>query len=276
MTPDLEHLQKLLYRLIASPGAVAKGPGSAPGAAAVEFDGVIRGDVRISAFERLEIYANAYFYRLLDCLKEDFPATFAVLGSENFELLVADYLVEFPPTEPSIFYAGRFLAQFLGRHHFAQRWPFAADLARLERTTIEVFHGPDATPLDENVMRSLPPEGWPCFELSLHPAVRILALGWNVSEVLRAVNEERAWHEPRGEESSVLVFRQNSQVYFRALEPAERRALDPRAMPATFETICEVIANGTDEADPASEINRLLQRWLADGVLVGTSTSAPA
>jgi len=275
MMPDLEHLQKLLYRLITSPGAMADGSGRERGLSAAELDGVIRGDERVSAVERLEIYANAYFYRLLDCLKEDFPATLAVLGPHNFELLVAGYLVEFPLTEPSIFYAGRFFAQFLERHQFAHRWPFATDLARLERATIEAFHGPDAEPIDANLMRSLAPEQWPGFVLSLHPAAHILDLGWDVAEVLRAVNEERNWPSPKREPASVLVFRQNARVYFRTLEPLERRALARARMPVSFAEVCEVIAGGTDGPDPASEINRLLQRWLADGILVRVSTSIP-
>ena len=73
---------------------------------------MIRRDARV---ERLEIYANAYFYRILDCLKEDFPATLATLGADNFHNLVTGYLIEYPPTEPSISYAGRHLAEFL-RH----------------------------------------------------------------------------------------------------------------------------------------------------------------
>jgi len=83
---------------------------------------VIRGDERLSALQRLKIYADAYFYRLLDCLKEDFPATAAVTG-EAFAGLVRAYLDEHPPTEPSIFYAGRHLADFVGNHALAERWP---------------------------------------------------------------------------------------------------------------------------------------------------------
>ena len=36
---------------------------------------LVRGDSRLCATERVNIYANAYFYRLLDCLHEEFPAS---------------------------------------------------------------------------------------------------------------------------------------------------------------------------------------------------------
>ena len=105
---------------------------------------LVHGDQRLSAAERVEIYANAYFYRLLECLGEDFPATLAVLGADNFPALVKEYLLEHPPTEPSILYAGLYLADFLNDHPFAERWPFISDLARLERAVLDVFHAADA------------------------------------------------------------------------------------------------------------------------------------
>src|SRR5262249_1323716 len=123
--------------------AITAAPGAARSSRAAVLSGVIRGDERLSALQRLNIYADAYFYRLLDCLKEDFPATAAVTG-DAFEGLVRAYLDKHAPAEPSIFYAGQRLADFLGDHPVGERWPFLAELARLERTLIEVFHAADA------------------------------------------------------------------------------------------------------------------------------------
>ncbi len=268
METDLQSLQSLLYRLITARDGVTARLQSESALPAAGIEAVIRGDDRLGAVQRVEIYATAYFHRLLDCLKEDFPATLAALGSENFQQLIADYLAEFPPSEPSIFYAGRYLADFMGRHGIARERPFAEDLARLERTTIEVFHAPDASPLEGILMQSIPPERWAAFELQLHPAVVLLEVKWKVTEVLRAVNDAREWSVPVPEVATVIVFRQNARVYFRELEPAERPALALASRPVRFAEVCEAIANGSDADDPASEINRLFQRWLADGVLV--------
>src|SRR5579875_481000 len=67
MKPDLKRLQILLYR------AITEGPDGGLGQDFLLR--MIRGDERLSASERIAIYANAYFYRLLDCLRDDFPAT---------------------------------------------------------------------------------------------------------------------------------------------------------------------------------------------------------
>src|SRR6266481_2199817 len=155
MHVNLREVQTLLYRLITTPeGATQLGNESDP--APDEAEVLVRGDHRLNVIERVNIYANAYFYRLLDCLCEEFPATFAVLGSANFAALVRDYLLACPPTEPSIFYAGRHLSGFLRDYPLTQRWPFIIELVRLERTIVEVFHAGDASTLNDEALRAIP------------------------------------------------------------------------------------------------------------------------
>src|SRR5438477_1826405 len=132
---NLRELQILVYQLITRPDRLNGG-----GHVACPFpdvEPVIRTSRNCADSERIAIYANAYFYRLLDCLMEDYPATLAVIGSTDFTGVTRDYLVSQPPTEPSIFHAGRNLAHFLWRHSISRRWPFIAELARLERATLE-------------------------------------------------------------------------------------------------------------------------------------------
>ncbi|MGZ3621094.1 MAG: HvfC/BufC family peptide modification chaperone, partial [Candidatus Binataceae bacterium] len=188
--PGLENLQALLYRLITAPEGVAAGLAAerAPGPTTRDdLDQLIEGDDRLSAAERLEIYANAYFYRILDCLKEDFPATLATLGADNFHNLVTGYLIEYPPTEPSIAYAGRYMSEFLRHHPLSERWPFIAELARLERALTEVFHAAEAEPLSAEAMRSVAPEDWPAIMMRTHPALAIVDCEWRVDELLRRI-----------------------------------------------------------------------------------------
>jgi hypothetical protein len=264
----LAGLEALLYRLITAPRGVEEGLANEKSFRAAGLESIICGDDRLSAKERVEIYANAYFYRLLDVLKEDFPATLAVLGDVNFHNLITGYLIEYPPTEPSIFYAGRHLQDFLRTHPMRDQSPFLADLAGLERTTLEVFHGPEAQSLDAAGMREVPPQDWPAMTLRTHPAARIMDLGWCVDTLLRAVENNEAWEPSAPGPASILVWRQNSRVYYRQLESGERTALGLAQNGATFAAICDAIVAETAECDDfAALINQLLARWLSDGVL---------
>lgn len=265
MTSDLTSLQTLLYRAItASPGGVTKTPEGGIGAG---LESLIRGDERLSAVERITIYADAYFYRLLDCLKEDFPATLAVVGQPAFEDLIRSYLTEYPPTEPSIFFAGRNLADFLAVHHLSDRWPFLAELARLERTLIEVFHDPDAPALSASQVHEIAPADWPTLSLRTHPALRMLDCEWRVNDVLRAIETATEWREPEPGPVFLLVWRQGTQVYYRELELPERAALEVASRGADFATVCEAFALWLDAEDPTAAINEILTRWLSDWLL---------
>ena len=109
----LNELQNVLYQRITNLDTTKESLGAERLPASAVFDALVHGDERLSAAERIGIYADAYFYRLLECLGEDFPATQAVLGTDNFAALVKGYVLEHPPTEPSIIYAGLYLADFL-------------------------------------------------------------------------------------------------------------------------------------------------------------------
>ena len=186
MPTQLKNLQSLLYRLITAPSGVAEGLAAERELGAGGLDAIVLGDDRLSAEARVDIYANMYFYRILDALKEDFPATLAVLGADNFHNLVTGYLLEYPPTEASISNCGSHLANYLRDHPMREGAPFVADLAKLERAIVEVFQASDAPALNRDSLRAIAPDEWPAMKLRIHPSAQILALDWRVSELLRA------------------------------------------------------------------------------------------
>lgn len=137
----------------------------------------------------------------------------------------------------------RFLADVLAGHSFRQRWPFLVELARLERIIIEVFHAPDTDPLDAASLRVISPADWPTFMLRTSTALAILDCEWAVNEVLPAIEEKREWSPPRHTPTSILVWRQTSQVHYRELDVGERDALRMSRDGASFAMICEAVAS---------------------------------
>lgn len=275
---DLKSLQAILYRLITAPEGVEDGLATEKTLPPGGLDAIIVGDDRLSARERVEIYANAYFYRLLDVLKEDFPATVAVIDETAFHNLVTGYLIDHPPTEPGIQHASRHLPDFIRTHPLHERWPFITDLAHLERAMLEVFHGQDAESLDATAMRTVAPDDWPAIRLRTHPSLRILDLGWRADTVRRAVESGEPWKEPARGAVVLLVWRRGSQVHYRELERGERAALALAQSGATFAVMCDAIVaeTGDEDEEAPALISRLLGRWLGDGVLArGDSWPAP-
>jgi hypothetical protein len=271
MPINLKDLQSLLYRLITAPSGVAEGLADERELGAGGLDAIVLGDERLSSEARVDIYANMYFYRILDALKEDFPATLAVLGDDNFHNLVTGYLLEYPPTGPSITHSGSHLAEYLRDHPMREDTPFIADLAKLERATVEVFLGPNAPTLKPDALRAVAVEDWPGMKLKLHPSAQILKLDWRVSDLLRAVEDHRPWNPPNQGPIRVLAWRRNSQVFHRDLDPTEANALKAAAHSATFAEICDIVAATADNQDPVATMNELLSRWLSNSLLTPSS-----
>jgi len=266
MAIHLKDLQSLLYRLITAVSGVAEGVAAERELGATGLDAIVLGDDRLSAEARVDIYANMYFYRILDALKEDFRSTLAVLGEDNFHNLITGYLLEYPPTEPSISDCGRHLADYLRDHPLREGMPFITDLGKLERAIVEVFQGPDAVALESDSLSAVAPEDWPAMRLRIHPSAQILALDWGVSELLRAVEEHLPRKPAERGAVKVLVWRRNARVFYRDLESAEADALGAASRGATFAEICDVVANAGIE-DPVAAMNRMLARWISDSLL---------
>jgi hypothetical protein len=268
MQPGLGDLQGLLYRLITATSGVEEGLANEKKLPPAGIAAFVRSDARLSAIDRVEIYANMYFYRLLDAIKEDFPATLRVVGDANFHNLITGYLAEYPPGDSSITEASRYLAEFAWTSSAPEKWPFIADLIRLERAILEVFLGPDGRPLSVESMKGIPAAQWPSIRITVHPALQVINSEWRVDEILRAVESEQPLPEPKQERREILVWRNNYSVNYRPLDDLERSALSMIRFGYPFGAMCEAVAtHGADSATPA-EMSRMLMRWLTEGLLV--------
>ena len=57
----------------------------------------IKPNDRLTSLERVEIYNRQYWFRLIDCLYEDFPGLATVLGKREFNRrAILAYLQSFP------------------------------------------------------------------------------------------------------------------------------------------------------------------------------------
>jgi Putative DNA-binding domain len=109
--------------------------------AAAEF---IRPNDRLSSFERLEIYNRQYWFRVLDCLWDDYPGLRAIVGQRKFMGLITAYLARYPSDSYTLRDLGNRLERFLREEPqlVAPREELAIDMARFEWAQIIAFAGP--------------------------------------------------------------------------------------------------------------------------------------
>ncbi len=267
--PTLEDTQRLLWTLISAPNGAGAALAADPEATGLRgaVEAQIAGDERLSALDRVEIYANMYFYRLRDCLVEDFRAVHAVVGPTHFHNLITDYVLACPSTHPSLRFAGRHLPSMLATHGLADQWPFLADLARLEWAMLDAFDAADARVLQESDLERIPAEGWSDLRLRLVPSARLLDLDWAVLDTWRHVDRDEAPHEPARASTALLVWRRGFRVLHRTVEPTERVALDQLRAEAPFGTLCERLAEAVGQDAAPIETLGIVRRWLAEELL---------
>lgn len=145
----LQALEEWMLTTITHPQGVLAGVAQASETAiAPSVTSAVCTTVTWSAEERLGIYWNAYFARLHECLREEFPVLRQALGDDVFDEFAFEYLQTHPPTSYTLSRLGSQLPAFLAasRPHREGEVPdwadFLADLAAFEWTLSEVFDGP--------------------------------------------------------------------------------------------------------------------------------------
>lgn len=287
--PSLRRTQEIFWRLLTAPEGVHAGLRklSASGdlqAGQIEelFSG---GDGReeggLPAAERLDIYANMYFYRLLDALKEDYPRLLEAIGEKRFHNLITDYLLQHPSRHPSLRYLGESLPAFAAAHPLGREFPWLHDLARLEWDRVEIFDAPDATSLSRDDLAGLPQERAGEARFTLVPACRVRRFDHDVARLWRELKEAAASKPEKIGQPQISsrttwlrIWRQEFIVYHKRIEEDEARALESLRDGTPLESICQQLAAGITIEKATERIGRLMQAWIEDGLLASFELSS--
>ena len=269
MPPDLAATQERFWELITAPEGVER---ALPELArrdpeAVPLERWLNARGALGAVPRLDIYADMYFYRLLEVLQGDYAKVAAVVGEAAFHNLITDYLLAHPSTSPSIRDAGNRLPGFLKTHALSQRYAFLSDLALLEWARVEVFDRENVEVLTAQDLEALPPGEWGTLPLRAVPALRVLDLQFAAQEIFAALDRGEA-AAPEVRPLSLLVWRRRIQIWMRPALPGEEQPLALIRAGCTFAQLCEELrrSTATDER-AARHAFELLSGWLDAGLL---------
>lgn len=248
--PDLKKNQNKLFKLITAPEGVHK---------ELERNWAnlpIIGDKKLSAAERLDIYANMYFYRILDSLKEDFSVTLKIIGDSRFNNLITDYLLKHPSKYFSMRDIGKPLPHFIKKHPLRKQWPYLSDLAKVEWAVIEAFDAKNNEILKENDLTQLKPKDWITLQLTLVDSAEMIRLDFEIVPLLTKKTPKKI----NKKKNQILVWRKNLEVCYRTLNSQEAKLLTGITKQKTFTQLCE-------SAKDPSLVASYLKQWLNDEIL---------
>jgi len=215
---SLDTVQQWFQAVVTHPDGVEGGVESEEAQALIrlprgELEAVIRRSRNLTAAERIGIYANAYYSRLLECVGECFPMLKATLGGEVFAGFAFDYLQRYPSRSYTLDRLGENFPRFLDETRPGPEdggplpgevgWPdFLIDLASLEWALAKVFDGPGTegqTLLTPEALQAFPPERFAEARLIPVPCLRLVASRYPVNAYFTAARRA----EEAGEEAPV-------------------------------------------------------------------------
>ena len=262
----LADVEARFYALVTGRDSVAATVAARGPEVARAVEEMVAGDARLPAIARLEIYADMYFVRIHDVLREEYARTAAALGAAAFHGLVLDYLDACRPDHPSMREVGARWPAFLAAHPTTAPRPWLAELARLERARLEMVDSADAETLTLEALRTLPPERFAALLLRLVPSHALFAMRFDVVPLWRSDNPGAAVPEPSP--TALLVWRRELEVLHRAVDGEEADWLRRlQAGGVTFEALCAGLGRGRSDEAAATRAFELVGRWASDGLL---------
>jgi len=278
---DLASAQRLLSELVRLPESVEKTlslEGLSPRLRALES--LICGDESLPVWRRLDVYANGYFFRILEALLEDYAGLNAALGDTRFHNLVTAYLLECPSSATSMRDVGARLPLFIASDPHAadvrEEFPWAESLARLERTLVDVFDAADAEVATREDYAGLVPELFVSLCFELQPSVLRLTLDWPVVGLRTAHDRKEPLERPvEPAIEHALCWRNDERVFYRKLGVDEADVLEGLAQGLRFAELCERASQHVGEEAAPGHVATWLMRWLGDGCLVRDASLEP-
>lgn len=148
---------------------------------------MIEPSTKLTPHDRLEVYAQQYWWRVLDSFEEDFPGVKLLIGEKRFESLSERYISEFPSTSFTLRNLGRELVGFLKRDKLLPEVmrKQAAAIAAVEWAQIETYDAASLPPLRPEDLQ----DSGQRLTLAMQPYVQLVRVAFTVDEFLGEFRE---------------------------------------------------------------------------------------
>jgi hypothetical protein len=300
---SIEQLQRWLQTVITHHAGVAAGIDSEAAHAALALSGnalesVILPSQSQTSLERLAVYGNAYYARLLHCLRDLFPACRYTVGDEVFDDFTYSYLQSYPPRGYTLNTLANQFVAFLDQsrqEHFAaapEAGPsadevaaaqaengsrFLVELARLEFTIDQVFDGPgieDLAPQIYDQLSAVPPDDWPMIRLTPAPCLRLLEFDFPVNDYFTAFRRNESPELPEPQKTYLAITRRDFVVRRYSLNVTQHELLVAITSGATIADAIAAVAERHGDIDQLlPRLSQYFSTWAREEFFVGLETS---
>ena len=141
--------------------------------------------------KRFAVYKNNVYARLVETLRDTFPAIECLVGAEFFRYAAVEYIAQTPPGIASLLAYGNGFPEFLAGFPPVSQLPYLGDVARLELLYLEAYHAAEAQPSSDCSSIAPSDDIWP----KLHPSARLMTSPFQVSRIWELNRSDTAFEE---------------------------------------------------------------------------------
>jgi hypothetical protein len=264
--PGLRQLQRWFASVTTHPQGVLEGGLNA--LRSKQLERLVTRGPELSAAERLQIYNDGYFARLVECLTDDYPAVRYALGELDFEALARAYIEKYPSRSRSLNAYGQHMAAFCRAR--PEVWAaFASDLARLEWALVEVVHEPVSGSLTVEALSTISATDWQTARLLPSRGLRLLAFDYPVNDFFQAFRDDGEPQLPERSPTVTAVYRQGLALWRMGLEPRAALLLKDLLSGVPLGVAVAALESRMSDMNAGEELAQLLPRWLGSWVQGG-------
>lgn len=245
---------------------------------------------RLTSFERLQLYNQMYWYRILAAMRDDCPGLTAALGEEAFARLSKAYLGSFPSRSFTLRNLCSRLVAFIRENPklTAPKTALALEIAQFEWAQTVAFDGESRPVIAPEMLARTPPNR---LRLGLQPYITLLSLRFPIDTFVLSVKRRDAMRAeasnapdsklarramprarlPKPVLTCVAVHRHMNRLYYKRLDPAAFRILGALAK---GDSLAKAIAAAGPGVRPA-RVRGWFTAWMALGWFCAAGNKRP-
>lgn len=219
---------------------------------------------------RLNIYRDAYYLRLLEVLKNDYPILLLLVGEDVFSKAMLEYIAQYPSRHSSLRWMGEKFPLFLQNYPDWQEHTYRRELAEFEWAQITVFDAQDSISATLDDLRLMDHSQWPSLQLRFQPALQLLSYYGNAPDLWYSLsnNQGPIAIETRTVAQDWLLWRYDLQVLYRPLDRSEAWCLQAFLRNENFSHVCTGLCEWFAEDQVPLKAVQYLQAWLQSGLII--------
>jgi hypothetical protein len=283
---DLKTIEHWMQAVITNPAAVQEAVAAEAAQRHIsishdDLEQVVTRSHSLTAAARLAIYGHAYFARLQECLRAEFPVLLHAIDEELFNLFTFEYLRNYPSRSYTLNQLGENFPRYLAETrpdrdappNAREGWPdFIIDLATLERVFSRTFDGPGVEGRQTLDASELFAAGQ-LAEARFLPVVclKLLSFRYPVSEYFRAVRNHEDPALPQPAATFLAMTRQNYTVVIHELAGGQYELLKALVAGQTLNAAVNSLTGTTDDNSQTQFTIALswIEDWVRKGFFAG-------